>query len=337
MTPRRPGPEPAPDDPPGEGPEPPDEREPGAAAPADADVEPADEDAEPAEEGAEPEGEGEEVSPAARNALAVYQAELARLPLLTREEEIALAKRVAAGDAEAERRMVEANLRLVVKIARRYVGRGLSLLDLIEEGNLGLLRAVRKYRWERGTRFSTYAVWWIRQFIVRAIANQARLIRLPVHVEALYAKYLRAKERLARQLERTPTLAEIASELGVPVEHLEGLEEVAATPLSLETPVGEGGGVLQDIMPDRDRPASDAVAGVLRQQADLREILAALPPNERTVITLRFGLGEEAPMTLEAIGRRLGVTRERVRQIEAAALRKLRGRLEARGVGLPDW
>jgi RNA polymerase sigma factor (sigma-70 family) len=232
--------------------------------------------------------------------------------------------------------MVEANLRLVIKIARRYMNRGLPLADLIEEGNLGLLRAVRKYRWERGTRFSTYGVWWIRQFIVRAIANQARLIRLPVHVEALYSKYLRAKERLTRELERRPTIEEIAQALEVPVEHLDGLEDVAATPLSLETPVGEGTGVLADVVADRDRPASDAVAGALRQQADVRAILETLPPTERTVLTLRFGLEDEAPMTLEAIGQRLGLTRERIRQIEGAALRKLRARLEARGVGLPD-
>jgi len=289
------------------------------------------EDAEETDEGAAE----VETEPSARNALAIYLTEIARIPLLTREEEVELAKRVAAGDAEAERRMVEANLRLVVKVAGRYVNRGLSLLDLIEEGNLGLLRAVRKFRWDRGTRFSTYAIWWIRQAMVRAIANQARLIRLPVHVEALYAKYRRAQEQLTRRLERPPSLAEIAQELQVPVEHLEGLEEVAATPLSLETPVGEGRGVLEDLVPD-PQPGSDAVAMLLRRQADLREMLNALPANERRVIALRFGLEEEPAMTLEAISQRLGVTRERVRQIEGAALRKLRARLEARGVGLPE-
>jgi RNA polymerase primary sigma factor len=324
---REPGP--APEDRPGDEPEP---------SPEEA-VEP---EAETGTESGESEADDEpveaevEATPAARNALAVYQKEISRIPLLTREEELALAKRVATGDADAERRMVEANLRLVIKIARRYMNRGLPLADLIEEGNLGLLRAVRKFRWERGTRFSTYAVWWIRQFVVRAIANQARLIRLPVHIEALYSKYLRTKERLTRELERRPTVEEIAQALKVPVEHLDGLEDVAATPLSLEMPVGEGSGVLADIVADRDRPASDAVASALRQQADVRAILEALPPTERTVLTLRFGLGDEAPMTLEAIGQRLGVTRERIRQIEGAALRKLRARLEARGVGLPD-
>ena len=289
---------------------------------------------EDAEDAEEPSAEVE-TEPSARNALAVYLAEIARIPLLTREEEVELAKRVVAGDAEAERRMVEANLRLVVKVARRYVNRGLSLLDLIEEGNLGLLRAVRKFRWERGTRVSTYAIWWIRQAVVRAIANQARLIRLPVHVEALYAKYRRAKEELTQRNGRPPSLAEIAERLQVPVEHLDGLEDVAATPLSLETPVGEGRGALKDLVPDL-QPGSDAVATLLRRQADLREMLHALPANERRVIALRFGLEEEPAMTLEAIGQRLGVTRERVRQIEGAALRKLRARLEARGVGLPE-
>jgi len=277
----------------------------------------------------------EDAGPAARNALAVYLAEISRIPLLTREQELELAKRVAAGDTEAERRMVEANLRLVVMVARRYANRGLSLLDLIEEGNLGLLRAVRKFRWERGTRFSTYAVWWIRQAVVRALANQARLIRLPVHVEALYSKYRRAKERLTRELDHPPTLAEIAADLKVPVAHLDGLEEVAATPLSLETPVGEGGGVLQDLVPDPDQAGADRVAGLLRRRADLRELLETLPANERLVLVLRFGLEDDAPpMTLEAIGQRLGVTRERVRQIEGAALKKLRGRLEGRQLDL---
>jgi RNA polymerase primary sigma factor len=276
-----------------------------------------------------------EAEPSARNSLAVYLAEIARIPLLTREQEVELARGVAAGDAEAERRMVEANLRLVVKLARRYVNRGLSLLDLIEEGNLGLLRAVRKFQWDRGVRFSTYAVWWIRQAIVRAIANQARLIRLPVHVEALYARYRRAKEELTQRHGRPPTVAEIAATLGVPVEHLAGLEEVAATPLSLETPIGEGRGILEEIVAD-PQPGSDAVASLLRQQADLRLMLDALAANERHVITLRFGLEDQSPMTLEAIGQRLGVTRERVRQIEAAALRKLRVRLEARGIGFQE-
>jgi RNA polymerase primary sigma factor len=289
------------------------------------------------EEGKEgPAADLEDATPAGRNTLALYLAEVGRIPLLSREEEIALAQRAAAGDAEAERRLVEANLRLVVKTARRYVNRGLSLPDLIEEGNLGLLRAVRKFKSDRGTRFSTYAIWWIRQFIVRAIANQARLIRLPVHVEALLSKYRMAKGRLTEELERPPTLAELAAALEIPLEHLEGLEGVAATPLSLEAPVGKGRGVLQDITPDREQPGSDAVVDLLRRRVGLREILDTLSSNERTVITLRFGLEDDAPMTLEAIGQGLGVTRERVRQIESVALRKLRAGLEARGTGSPE-
>jgi RNA polymerase primary sigma factor len=328
----QPEPGPAPDDRPGDDPEPLAQE---AVEPEAPEADEAEPDDDPVEAEVDAQAEAD-ATPAARNALAVYQREISRIPLLTREEELALAKRVAAGDADAERRMVEANLRLVIKIARRYMNRGLPLADLIEEGNLGLLRAVRKFRWERGTRFSTYAVWWIRQFVVRAIANQARLIRLPVHVEARYSKYLRAKERMTRELQRPPTMEEIAGALKEPVEHLEGLEEMAAMPLSLETPVGEGTGVLADVVADRDRPASDAVASALRQQADVRAILETLPSTERTVLTLRFGLEDEAPMTLEAIGQRLGLTRERIRQIEGAALRKIRARLEARGVGLPD-
>jgi RNA polymerase primary sigma factor len=274
-----------------------------------------------------------EAEPSARNALAVYLAEIARIPLLTREQEVELARGVAAGDAEAERRMVEANLRLVVKLARRYVNRGLSLLDLIEEGNLGLLRAVRKFQWDRGVRFSTYAVWWIRQAIVRAIANQARLIRLPVHVEALYARYRRAKEELTQRHGRPPTVAEIAATLGA--DRAPGRARGGRGDAARWRRRSARGG---DPRGDRGRPAAGlrCRGESLRQQADLRLMLDALAANERHVITLRFGLEDQSPMTLEAIGQRLGVTRERVRQIEAAALRKLRARLEARGIGFQE-
>jgi len=277
----------------------------------------------------------DEAQPAGRPAISIYLREISRIPLLSREEEQALAKQVAAGDAEAHRRMVEANLRLVVMLARRYQNRGLPLGDLIEEGNLGLIRAVDKFRWDRGTRFSTYATWWIRQALVRALANQARLIRLPVHVEALLGKYRRAKEQLTLRNGRPPELAEIAAELRVPVHHLEGLEEVGKTPLSLETPVGEGEGVLRDVVADAGETGAAAIGATLRERKDLlQDLLAGLPPVERAIVTDRFGLGEGAPMTLEAIGQRMGVTRERVRQIEAGALRKLRSRLQARGI---DW
>jgi RNA polymerase primary sigma factor len=278
--------------------------------------------------------EEEEGALGTRDPFDLYVKEIAQIPLLTREQEVELAKRVAAGDQAAAKQMVEANLRLVVMLARRYVGRGLPLADLVAEGNLGLIRAVEKFRWDRGTRFSTYATWWIRQSIVRALANQARLIRLPVHVEGLLAKYRRAKEALTQELGRPPEAGEIAARLGVPVQDIEGLEAVGRTPLSLETPVGEGEGVLQDIVADRADPGAAAMANILRERADLQGILEALPPTERAVIRDRFGLDGGTPMTLEAIGRRLGVTRERVRQIEAAALRKLRARLQARGI---EW
>jgi RNA polymerase primary sigma factor len=269
----------------------------------------------------------------------IYLGEISRIPLLSREQETELARQVAAGDEAARKRMVESNLRLVVMLARRYQGRGLPLSDLIAEGNLGLIRAVEKFRWDRGTRFSTYATWWIRQAIQRALANQARLIRLPVHVEALLGKYRRTRERLTQERGRPPELAEVAAELGVSVKDLEALDEAARTPLSLDTPVGREGETIQlkDVVHDRGEADAAAVAALLRQQADLRELLDDLPPKERQIILDRFGLGSAAdgPRTLEAIGQRLGVTRERVRQIEASALQKLRRRLEARGVEWP--
>lgn len=270
--------------------------------------------------------------------LSVYLQDISRIPLLTLEEERALALRVLNGDQEAERRMVEANLRLVVSIAKRYVHRGLPLLDLIEEGNLGLLRAVRKFRPDQGARFRTYATWWIRQFIVRALANQARVIRLPVHVELLLARYRREKARLAQELSRSPTLGEVAEAMEVPIEHLAELEEMDRRPLSLETPVVEGArGTLRDVLADHSGPSPERIGLLPLDRADLLRILDDLNPNERTVLSLRYGLGGEDPMTLEAIGHRLGLTRERVRQIEAAGIERLRRRLKNRGEDLTDF
>jgi len=286
--------------------------------------------------GGEPEG-GDAGADRSRAALQVYLKEISRIPLLTPEEERDLALRAQAGDGEAEQRMVEANLRLVFKIARGYVNRGLPLLDLIEEGNLGLLRAVRKFRPDKSTRFSTYATWWIRQSIVRALANQARLIRLPVHVELLLARYLREKEALTRQFGRPPSLVEVAQAMAVTPEQLTELEGLRQQPLSLETPVGaERKGVLRDLVTDRPRSPDNPFSGLLRERADLAGIVDALSENERTVIRLRFGLEDAEPMTLEAIGRRMGITRERVRQIEAVGLKKLRGLLADRGVDAAD-
>jgi RNA polymerase primary sigma factor len=273
----------------------------------------------------------------ARAPIDIYLAEIRQIPLLTREQEVDLAKRVAAGDEAAKKRMVEANLRLVVMLARRYQGRGLPLGDLIAEGNLGLIRAVEKFRWDRGTRFSTYATWWIRQAVQRALANQARLIRLPVHVEAQLGKVRRAQERLTQAHGRPPSPGEVAAELGLTVKELETLEEASKLPLSLETPVGgEGEGIqLKDVVAEREEPGASDVASFLRRQENLRDLLDDLPPRERAILVERFGLGSEAPMTLESIGDRMGVTRERVRQIEAAALLKLRRHLEARGIEWP--
>jgi RNA polymerase sigma factor (sigma-70 family) len=272
-----------------------------------------------------------------RPPIEMYLSEIRQIPLLTREQEVELAKQVAAGSEAAKKRMVESNLRLVVMLARRYQNRGLPLGDLIAEGNIGLIRAVEKFRWDRGTRFSTYATWWIRQAIQRALANQARVIRLPVHVEAQLGKYRRTRERLTQERGQPPEMAEVAAALGLTVKDLEALEEASKMPLSLEMTVGgEGEGVqLKDVVPDRDETGAAVIAGLLRRQESLREFLDDLPPKERTILVDRFGLGGEVPMTLESIGQRMGVTRERVRQIEASALQKLRRRLEARGIEWP--
>jgi RNA polymerase primary sigma factor len=267
----------------------------------------------------------------------LYLQEIRQIPLLTRDEEVALAKQVAEGSEAAKRRMVESNLRLVVMLARRYQNRGLALGDLIAEGNLGLIRAVEKFRWDRGTRFSTYATWWIRQAIQRALANQARLIRLPVHVEAQLGKVRRTQERLTQELGRPPEPSQVAAELGLTERDLEALEAASKTPISLEVSVGhEGEGIqLKDVVAEPPQAGdAAAVAEFLRRQESLHDLLDDLPPKEREILVDRFGLGSEPPKTLEAIGQRMGVTRERVRQIEASALQKLRRRLQARGV---DW
>jgi RNA polymerase sigma factor (sigma-70 family) len=273
-----------------------------------------------------------------RALLGMYLDEIRRIKLLDAAEEQALARRARAGDAEAERHLIEANLRLVISLARRYVHRGLSLLDLIEEGNVGLLHAVRKFDPDRGTRFSTYATWWIRQAIVRALANQARMVRLPVHVELLLSRYAKAQRALQQELGRTPTPDELADRLGRTVEQVEDLEHLRQQrTLSLDAPAGSGGtGSLQDVIPDPEGPPGAGLAAALRARADLAGVLQDLSDPERRVITGRFGLDGEEPMTLEAIGKQMGVTRERVRQIEAAALKRLGALLAARGVDPSD-
>jgi RNA polymerase sigma factor (sigma-70 family) len=279
----------------------------------------------------------DETRETSRANLGVYLAEISRIPLLTRDEEQELARRVRASDEAAKQRMIEANLRLVVQIARRYLNRGLPLPDLIEEGNLGLLRAVEKFEPERGTRFSTYATWWIRQAVTRALANQARTIRLPVHVEVLLTRYLREQQRLTQRLGRAPTTAELAQALGTSEREIAELEEVRQHPVSLDAPAGaESTATLGDLIADRAAVRSDTLAELFRDRADLVSVLDDLAANERTVLRRRFGLEGDAPETLEAIGRRLGLSRERVRQLEGSGLRKLRALLKARGIDASD-
>jgi RNA polymerase sigma factor (sigma-70 family) len=279
----------------------------------------------------------DETRETSRANLGVYLAEIARIPLLTRDDEQALARRVRAGDEAAKQRMIEANLRLVVQIARRYLNRGLPLPDLIEEGNLGLLRAVEKFEPERGTRFSTYATWWIRQAIARALANQARTIRLPVHVELLLTRYVREQRRLTQALGRAPTATELAEALGTSEREITELEEVRQHPVSLDAPAGAGSKTtLGDVIADRAAAPSDTFAELFRDRAELASVLDDLAANERTVLRRRFGLEGDAPETLEAIGQRLGLSRERVRQLEGSGLRKLRALLKARGIDASD-
>jgi RNA polymerase primary sigma factor len=269
--------------------------------------------------------------------LAAYFNEIGRIPLLDREGEVALARRAQAGDEAAKHKLTESNLRLVVQVARRYLNRGLPLPDLIEEGNLGLLRAVEKFDPERGTRFSTYATWWIRHFVVRALANQARMIRLPVHVELLLGRYAKEQQRLTQELGRAPTTEEIAQALGTTTEQVDELEEIRRHPVSLDAPTGEeGGGHVADTIADETADPNAFLLSLFRQRADLTTVLDDLAENERLVLRHRFGLEGDAPETLEVIGRRLNLTRERVRQIEAAGLRKLRALLKARGVDASD-
>lgn len=255
----------------------------------------------------------------------MYLKEIGKVALLSGDEEIELAKRIENGDEEAKRRLAEANLRLVVSIAKKYVGRGMLFLDLIQEGNLGLLKAVEKFDYRKGYKFSTYATWWIRQAITRAIADQARTIRIPVHMVETINKLIRVSRQLLQELGREPTDDELAAEMQMPVEKVRETRKIAQEPVSLETPIGEEeDSHLGDFIPDDDIPApADAAAfSLLKEQ--LNEVLNTLNERERDVLRLRFGLVDGKARTLEEVGSQFNVTRERIRQIEAKALRKLR-------------
>ena len=255
----------------------------------------------------------------------MYLREIGRIPLLTYDEELELAKRVLDGDEEAKKRLVEANLRLVVSIAKKYVGRGMLFLDLIQEGNMGLIKAVEKFDYRKGYKFSTYATWWIRQAITRAIADQARTIRIPVHMVETINRLIRTSRHLLQQLGREPSTEEIAKEMELPVEKVVEIQKIAQDPVSLETPIGEeDDSHLGDFIPDDDSPAPHDSASYTLLREQLEDVMHTLTPREAKVLKLRFGLEDGKARTLEEVGKEFDVTRERIRQIEAKALRKLR-------------
>ena len=255
----------------------------------------------------------------------MYLKEIGKVDLLTPEEEIDLAKRMLEGDESAKKRLAEANLRLVVSIAKRYVGRGMMFLDLIQEGNLGLIKAVEKFDYTKGYKFSTYATWWIRQDITRAIADQARTIRIPVHMVETINKVIRVSRQLLQELGHDPSPEEVAEEMKMPVQKVRDILKIALEPVSLETPIGEEeDSHLGDFIPDDDAPEPAEVASFTLLKEQLVEVLGTLTPREEKVLRLRFGIEDGRTRTLEEVGKEFNVTRERIRQIEAKALRKLR-------------
>ena len=255
----------------------------------------------------------------------MYLKEIGRVPLVTAQQEIELAKRMEKGDVKAQKELAEANLRLVVSIAKRYVGRGMMFLDLIQEGNLGLIKAVEKFDYNKGYKFSTYATWWIRQAITRAIADQARTIRIPVHMVETINKLIRVSRQLLQEYGREPTAEEISAEMEVPVERVREIMKIAQEPVSLETPIGEEeDSHLGDFIEDHDAQAPADVASFTLLKEQLSEVLGTLTTREKDVLKLRFGLEDGKARTLEEVGKSFHVTRERIRQIEAKALRKLR-------------
>ena len=255
----------------------------------------------------------------------MYLKEIGRVPLVTAAEEVELALKIEEGDQLAKQDLAEANLRLVVSIAKRYVGRGMQFLDLIQEGNMGLIKAVEKFDYTKGFKFSTYATWWIRQAITRAIADQARTIRIPVHMVETINKLIRTSRHLLQQLGREPTPEEIAEEMEIPVEKVMEIQKIAQDPVSLETPIGEeDDSHLGDFIQDDDSPAPHDSADYTLLKEQLEEVMNTLTPREAKVLKLRFGLEDGKARTLEEVGREFEVTRERIRQIEAKALRKLR-------------
>ena len=255
----------------------------------------------------------------------MYLREIGKIPLLTYEEELDLAQRILDGDEAAAQKLAESNLRLVVSIAKKYVGRGMLFLDLIQEGNMGLIKAVEKFDYHKGFKFSTDATWWIRQAITRAIADQARTIRIPVHMVETINKLIRTSRHLLQQLGREPTPEEIAKEMEIPVEKVMEIQKIAQDPVSLETPIGEeDDSHLGDFIPDDDSPAPQDSAAYTLLREQLEEVMSTLTPREAKVLKLRFGLEDGKARTLEEVGKEFQVTRERIRQIEAKALRKLR-------------